>query len=583
MDKPDHSQFLAKPPLSLKKLSFCHTNTKGLHYWLDSLSKSDNLARAQNLTSAIDELSQLRCKDKSRLEWLELIQAQAHSTLKQLQQQHLGLANSSPQKAKQIYQVQQSLQQKLVYGFSLCAQHAAQNMQRLFGKPSSIFSKAILHALNETRAILLSCYQQYQFDLPSLWQHGHALYQLSLQYPLANDEQAPLVASYKHLLLWGCTNAHQINQLDFKLLDQLFSAWQVHVEITFAPNSRQYAYFIARDQSGAPVSGRLFQGQAYLALNFSPLVAYINQPEANQELREAKISTRLLAILAHSWGSSSDRVFERINKRTDVMYATGLRASHYFLGHQQSLAELLKRHNIQQANADHKASFTSRRSISEQLDPWQQSVFGTEYRSEAQSIAGDITFKPQNEYTPQETSSYAQLKPAQATVLDASPAGYQLQLAANESRDCLADVGNLILVKEEHHSHWDLAVIRWLKQGQRRHVGVELFQPGVIACAIAPSNLQAEVTNNYMHALLLPEHSANDGSRIIVPANMLKSGQWAYVLSDSSSMLIKLGKSLASNNYFGLFDYEERPAQQAPLAPKNNSKTTAFSTMWEIL
>lgn len=582
MDKPDHSQFLAKPPLSLKKLSFCHTNTKGLHYWLDSLSKSDNLARAQNLTSAIDELSQLRCKDKSRLEWLELIQAQAHSTLKQLQQQHLGLANSSPQKARQVRQAQQTLQQQLVHGFTLCATLAAQNMQRFFNKPTLVLSQAILQALNEIRAALIYSYQQYQFELSPLWQRSHTLYQLSLQHPLADSERAALTASYKHMLLWGCTNAHQINQQDFRQLDRLFASWQMHVDITFAPSSQQYAYFVGQNLS-TPISERLFQGQAYLALNLSPLVAYINQPEANQELREAKISTRLLAILAHSWGSSSDRVFERINQRTDVMYVTGLRASHYFLGHQQSLAELLKRHNIQQANADHKASFTSRRSISEQLDPWQQSVFGTEYRSDAQSIAGDITFKPQNEYTPQETSSYAQLKPVQATVLDASPAGYQLQLAANESRDCLADVGNLILVKEEHHSHWDLAVIRWLKQGQRRHVGVELFQPGVIACAIAPSNPQAEVTNNYMHALLLPEHSANDGSRIIVPANMLKSGQWAYVLSDSSSMLIKLGKSLASNNYFGLFNYEERPAQQAPLAPKNNSKTTAFSTMWEIL
>lgn len=572
---------IVSPKQLLKKLSFCKANTKSLEQWLHTLNQADALAVADSLALAIDEICQLQCKDKLRLELLELIQNQAHTLFEQLEKRHLGLLTHNADKAKKTLDARISLQQNLAIGFTVCAKIAAQNMQRLFNKPSATFDKATLLALQETRISLLSSYQQHQFKLDALWQRSHALYQLYQQHQ-TGEQHRSVQAAYKHLLLWGCTNAHQINQQDFRKLDSVLAIWQDRVGLVLQPCHQKYAYFVDENLASAPIAERLFKGKAALALNLSALVAYLKQANASQDLASAQLSNRTLPILLHSWGASSDRVFERLAKQADLHYVTGLRACHFHLGGQQTLAQQIG----QNERTDQKASFSPRKSSSEQLDVWQQSTFGAEYRSEAQSGKGEIAFhvpSNQNENTAA-TSSTANFPTALAKIIDTSPAGYQLEVKTDKNNNCIIDVGNLLLVKEAHHKYWDLAIIRWLKHDQRSFIGIELFQPNVSACAIAPSTIHAEPTANYLHALLLPDATdSEEGDRIIVPNNMLKQGMWACILTASEKKLIKLNKLLLSNNYFCIFSYEEhKPLRQLTHSEPKNEKNP-FSTTWEIL
>lgn len=581
MPQQSYLDTLNLPEQSLKKLSFCKANSKSLAQWYFGLSQVNPVGIAQSLISAIDELCQLQCKNRLRLELLETLQSYAHSCIEQLSKLHLSLSTSSPKKAIQVLKTQLTLQQKLAYSFTICAGFAAQNIQRLLNKrQAAIFGQAVILALQETRACLLSFYQQYQFKLDRLWQRSHALYQLSQQWQFAESRQ--IQAEYKHLLLWGCTHAHQINQQDFSKLDTLFADWQERVGIVIEPGHANYAYFIDQSLSTAPVSERVFKGQASLALNLSALLAYLKQPEASLELHNAHLPSRIVAILSHSWGASSDRVFERLNKQAHLHYVTGLRACHYFLSDEVTLAQLIQEQD-NSGNADQKAQFSSRKSAHEQLDPWQQSVYGNEYRSEAQSQQGEVNYQTQTNEQAEQTHNYEQLQAAQAKIVNISPAGYQLELSAQAANQHAVDIDQLILIKEEHHEHWDLAIIRWLKRGASIQLGIELFQPHIIPCAVAQCDRHGQANTGFFHALLLPEYA--DGiqdNRIIVPTKMLKQGQQVCILTQTEKQLLTLNKLLQSNSHYALFTYQQHQAPQQQQTQQAN-QTKPVSTVWEIL
>lgn len=570
---------IALPEQSIKKLSFCKTDAKSLEQWLLSLNQTDALTIADSLEVAIDEICQLQGKDKLRLELLELIQNQAHKLFEQLEKQHLSLLAHNSDKAQHVLNIHINLQQKLALSFAICAKLTAQNMQRLFNRPSVVFNKATLLGLEETRATLLCFYQQYQFKLDKLWQRSHALYQLYLQHQ-TGEQHRDIQAAYKHLLLWGCTNAHQVNQQDFRRLDGVFASWQDRVGLVLQPCHQKYAYFIDENLASAPIPERLFKGKAAIALNLSALVAYLKQAGAGSDLGNAQLPNRTLSILLHSWGASSDRVFERITKQADLQYVTGLRACHFYLSGQQTLAQQIG----QEESSEQKANFSARKPSSEHLDLWQQSALGAEFRSEAQNSDGEISFQSADKDTKESDSTCADYPPALAKIIDISPAGYQLEVSANQNKNCIIDIGNLLLVKEEHHKYWDLAITRWLKHDQNSFIGIELFQPNITACAIAPSNMQAEPIGNYLHALLLPESAVSgDGDRIIVPSNMLKQGMLACVLTPTGKQLIKLNKLILNNSYFCLFSYEGHQSLQQLTHSEPSAKENPFSTMWEIL
>lgn len=576
------------PEQQQKKLNFCATDRQAMEQWLyDTFNQADIANISKSLYHAIEEVMCLKSKDKLRLELLDVMRPRVHELVAELEKQSALLAMQGQKRSTELGDLSQVLQRKLAHAYIVAAVTASQHMSRLFAKPIHSLSKALHIALEEMRACLLLYFQRYQAVPENMWLQIYKLYQMAQHFAL-ESQYHPIRSAYKHLLLWGCTNSHQLHSDDIKNVDTLYSHWRSRVHLDEAGYNEYGAFFVLLDKDAAPAAQYVFEGETGAidqSLDFSSLVSYLRQPEANTELRDLGLPERLLSMFLHTWGGTSDRTFDRKKRQGSIQVALGLSASHYFLNQRMSIEKMIDGKQAGGRDRLAKAQFDAKRPREDRLDQWDQARLNSEFRSLSQEQDGIIEFKQeQKEDAPINTVSYDY---SAAKLLDMSPSGYKIECGVGDGH--LLSVGNLLAVREEHHKTWDLAIIRWLKQHSEETtlIGVELYQPNITPSVIVHCNRKAEVSSNYMPAFLLPLNNADfeHEDSIIAPVNMFKPEQYFVLISADGKFFAKVNKVLGSNNYFCQFSYTEcEPIKSIEEILKNDDDTSnPFISVWEIL
>lgn len=574
------------PEEQQKKLSFCATECEDFEQWLYNIfNQADLVATAKAVYLALEEIACLKRKDRLRLELLALIRPRVHELVLALEQQHALLAGQRQKKAEALAELKLLLQAKLAQTYSVIAVNASKEMGRLFTRSSYQLGQSILAALEEMRACVLLYYQQYQAVPEKTWLQIYHLYLIAAHFGL-DSQQQPILSAYKHLLLWGCVNAHQLHADDMVKIDQLFLLWRTRVQLNETGYDDYGMFFIILNRDAAPIAKKFYQaelGKVGQSLDFSSLVNYLRQPEASSDLRQLDLPERLLAMFLYAWGGTNDRTFERKSRQQAIQIALGLSASHYFINKQQPLTALIGREALAAGQHATKAQFAPQRPLKDRLDIWA----GGGYRSDAQMQEGAVEFKSSDSQTELlEATSTTAYNYQEATLLDVSPSGYKIEYRGES--DHSLSVGNLLAVKEAHHTSCDLAIIRWLKQSssQTTLIGLELFQPNILAGAIAHCSRNAEVSSNYMPAFLLPlsntEFEHEDS--IIAPVNMFKVGQYFVLITALGKIYAQVNKVIVNNN-FCQFSYLESAPFTLPKEEvlQDDKVSNPFISTWEIL
>jgi hypothetical protein len=240
-------------------------------------------------------------------------------------------------------------------------------------------------------------------------------------------------------------------------------------------------------------------------LDNSALLSWLQDLADNGADLPQQITPTLLEKLIQAWELPSLRNFERLSVHTELQVCVGL--SHVC----SHISGLSAAENSKVIKSE--SSYFGSRATHQQEDIWDEA-----YDSGASTMeehkAFSLTPEPQNAAPPVPEV----LQSFKVNTLDVSPCGYCLDW--REEMPPQARVGEVLGLKERQHSHWNVGLIRWVRQSSRgTQMGAQLLAPMADAVEIAMINKVGD-DSRYMRALLMPALTVMNQPATLLCASM---------------------------------------------------------------
>ena len=513
-----------------------------------------------------------------------------------------------PEQPRKIANLCQALQTHLATGYVITACQCSEKMGNLLKKPTALMASAIYCALAEYGNLLLRDYLLYRPTSDGFWKSIHRLFQLARKYNLhtlpqtnndLEDTQSSIEHCYMQLLLWGCIKANQLRQDDISRLKNHVWEWARLVKLAALDKSAESAFVVDPSMDIPPVYQKFYRGKYHPAcqsLNTDELTEKLKQLSAPLVQKQAGLSSNLINHLILAWSVFTGRTFMRLEANSELSLCIGLTTTHYYLTNKKPFAELIFGDEIPQehAKAAKTAEFKEQLRASEKLDVWDQSVFGTQTKSDAQITMESIDYHIRQGGNSMMTftgSDKEKYQDYQVSVVNMSPGGYCLEWDNNVIPYAIK-AGELIGVKEEHHNSWNIGSIRWVRQNKEKslQIGVELLSPNAIPFGARIADFEGNPKSDFMRVLILPEiKTTGQPSTLLTPALSFKPGQYVLLACDGNEQCIELKKIISSTGSYFQFTYEEVKTLASPGSsgkigePGGKSDESDLDSVWNIL
>ncbi len=593
--RPKH--YLNIPAQTLTTLSFCDPNARQLKHWVNSLPMANIGETARQLYHAVIEFNQLNLNDASRMELMDLVRGPIHYVCQSLNQRYLNQGVVLDDQQRKVANLAQALQTHLATGYKVTVQHLLAQGQL---KHKGLMAKAVHRTLSDLLPNILRSYQLYIPTPPGLWREVHQLYQIASAYNLhkvsiedpTSESQTTIQEVYLKAILLGASQPNQLLQRELTDVYQALNGWVGQLDINDVADEKS-VLVINPELDNPPQYSYLIKPSThadYLGINTLPLVRLlhtelkVNQSgNASQHRKPAitvpeNITQALLEHLVQSWGGMKQRAFSRTETSGRVFISVGLTATHFHMSggigfYSQLYGQSASTENPFIGAVSSRFAAMETQAIKSQQDIWDQS-FDAGQRRMAALDEDSVEF---HEDPHEDHPIYS------GQMVNVSPRGYCIQWQEKPANNL--KTGEVVAIKEEKLQHWNLGVVRWLRQSKESgtQMGVELVAPNSKPCGIRQLH-KTGAHGDYLRALYIPEIRAiGQDASVLTPRLPFQVGNKVTINIGGMETKYQLTKRLLSTGI--LSQFQIRKAAQRPLEPEPPERggDDSFESLWRQL
>lgn len=534
------------PPQDADILSFCAGRKAAkVAEWVNALKHTQVSHTAAMLYQAIQEIVHLRTDAKTRFEMLESLWPTAQHAIQGLSREFLNQPLILPPSGQKAALVAQALQKHFVDGYSLCAKeiHEQKRTRQLHRE---ILVNTLFRAATGAGQLILRNAQLYTQAPPGIWLRLHGLMQIATFHDLQKVpitlDQADVVDvrsiqdAWLHVVSFACVRPNQLSQSEIALAYRALEGWARHVDIHGQiSDDRRNLFLVDLSADKPPVGKSRFKagGQSMLVeLDFQRLINQLSKLSDDLTVRAdslgqipgvsipANLPEGLKKHILGCWSQAASRHQDRqpANQRIDV--CLGLIDCHYQLANQTSFNDFLN-------------------------DPVGAPGSGAPLDSFMRALH------------PEDDNGNRSPRPSifSITLQNTSPGGYCLLWTGDlPSR---LEAGELIGVRGPDGQHWNLGIIRWIRQLKNAsQLGLQLLTDEAIPFGAAIMYDMGGYSD-YMRAIHIATPSIpGQPPSLLTAAVPFKEGLRVKMKQEASDIDIRLKKCVYSTGKIRLFSFE---------------------------
>lgn len=587
--------YLNVPEQTQSTLTFCDPTARQLKAWVDSLPMANIGETSRQLYHAVIEFNQLKISDASRLELMDMVRGPIHFVCNQLNNRYLNQGVVLDEQQRKVANLAQALQTHLAVGYKIVIQHmlAQGNL-----KQKAPLAKAVHRALHELMPAVLRSYQLYIQTPAGIWQEIHQLYQIASAFNLQNEivkdpiEETTLSIQQAYLktVLMGACQPNQLLQRELSDVFDCLGRWVTYIEIDEVADEKS-VLVINPEVDSAPQYRYLIKKSNlsdYLGVNVLPLVRLLHNDHKILATAEGtttptivpeRFNIGLLEHLIQSWGGMKQRSFSRTPAAGQVTIAVGLTATHYHIAGEVGFYSLLFGSQTHSDNpfigaVGNRFSSSDTQAIRAQQDVWEDSFDANGHPRMAAEDSIEFGKETDEEEQPRFTGQ----------LVNVSPRGYCIQWVDSPASNL--KTGEVIAIKEDQLQHWNLGVVRWIRQAKEfgTQMGVELLAPNSRPCGIRQLH-KTGTHGDYLRALYIPEIKAiGQDASVLTPRMPFNVGNKVTINLDGREDKFQLTKRILSTGIISQFQI--RAVTQKTLEPQRTATPEDgdnFESLWRQL
>ena len=531
MNRPDpqlRSMIPAFPEFALpaRRVSawVVETNPDRAQGWLAALPLADVNNTAQQLYRTLFTLNRMDVEVEDRLALMELIRNPVMVITGRLQSHFSPIALPLRPRIKQLADFVCQLQLEMAYGYK----HVLETY-RAEDQPweSEVFRFALersIHCLGES---LLRSYQVYMPAPAGVWREIHGLYRFAEQHDVhrmpiepSDPDSATAQMSYLQVLMLGLCGPYQLLQNECHQVNAFLTQWADKVEILSDLEGVDPVGHFLLDYDADhpavpfPIDVPMHNAPSLRAVNAIELARvthqFIKRLQKGESPRQLKLGFECIGTacietlrrMMRFWGLAGRGRFSGRRLRQPLSLCVGINAIHFFTSGQQPFTPPVARLAI--------------------IDLEAQAPDSGSLEAEAREASGNNL--------PAAVSSDMYRIDSRWQVRDESARG--LSLVREGDVGMSMRIGDLLGIHHPVSNRWGIAVVRWIKSGDTRHVesGIEMLAPSAYSVAVRSTDPES---SDYLQALMLPPIDAlRQPSTLLLHASLFRAGQGIEIVED---------------------------------------------------
>ena len=550
-------------------------NAEAAAHWLQSLPITNTNSLVQVLSQAMADLNRMRLAPETRFSIMASLMPNLQIAVLNLSKRFLNQLLIMPEEPQRMAQLSDQLLSMATTGYTIVAIETIQQRDAVRNTNAArLTCEALQRALLFTGRRILQNFQIHRPMDALGWQTLHQLYALAdgqrlvdLPVPEPMSGGNTIKATYLQAVLIGCCKANQLRHTDLSTLYRVFQQWGERVNCdSQATGNDLFVVDLNSDQ--APSYAALHRGEPRYACRYidtTSLVEYLTalKEEAGGAAisfdKNTSVPVSLMEHMISSLGSMSLRNFKRSPADNALRICVGLNSTHFHVAGERLFEDLVCNTGEHEGTHGQTADNPFLNPLS-QADVWQRAN-PRDYSGELKLVPNllvdlDSTTKSRLFQENASDLPVAERYPIfKASLADASPGGYCLEWTAELPGDIKA--GDIVGLKEEDHTQWVIAVIRWISRlsNARTLIGLELLSPRAIAYG-ASIHQKGEDKAPPLRVLLLPEIKlVGQPQTLITPRTGFKERKKITLGNSSEAWSIQLLRHIASTGSFSQFEF----------------------------
>lgn len=510
------------PVQSLKVGKMMNFTPSEVINWRNSLAMADLSATTKKLYYTLMESNEVQIPTKERLEILELLRPTVQFICQSLSKHYINQPHALTKAQFIVANLSQSLQCEMTYGYKIIIEQSAAAGASPELK-SAVLPLALQRLIYYFGQILIRSYKIYSNPPIDLWRELHLVY----SYIHTNLPQRPdLIEEYKRILLLASSHPLQWRQSEQDAVYKGTEIWSpLAILSTKLQTDNSTSYLVIDIHSDQPPIGlsrgsvkvtddcRILEVHS-ISDRLKNLVTTIEPNEFKSRAShynqvEYTIPLSVIKGLIKLWDISIPRTQERIEKTIPVEICIGLRATHFYVNH-QNIFEI-----------PNSATNTTNPSSNGNDNTWVQEV------NNSDALSTTIDFSVINIQAQQETAD--QYKRYPAKIVNESSMGYAIVLSEELSTNTQS--GELIgLQRSDTPTETiEICAVRWIQYTPEHalHLGLERLsnqpKPGAIQLLEDKTPV-----GDYMRCLILE-------SSVLVPTLPFKNHDHVNLIESPTS------------------------------------------------
>jgi len=561
------------------KASFDY-RTASVERWVQDLPVGNIGETTRLVYEALKEVNRLSISWKERYRFLELLREPVNYAQGALVRRYTGLAFPLPAKTQRIAILAKTLYLEMALGYKTAIEEMLGSS--FLSRDNKALTILIHRAVRYLSQALLSCYQTYSPHPEDSWFELHTLYLYAEQKKIYQDAvkdehntlmpESSIARVYKQILLLALASPYRLRQGEAESVYAALARWAGHAHIIpyNDPSASDALFVVHMDSDEAP---------DYQAFNHrdcnSELCRLVDTRQLSHVLLEeleqhtaGPMPRELLHRMIRAWGVAPKRNFARSDKSASLEVVVGVTMLH------QALARELGAPELHHKRASYNSKSVVGVSQPTREDVWD--IFGSrKMKKDYERYKSMTEPEEQEEKLPELVTQTWQVR-------NESAGGYRLAL--DGIQNAKVQVGELLGLRHNDRSaNWEIAVVRWLRQGDDGsfEIGTQVLAPQARPVMVRNEKSGGNAAD-YQYALLLPEiPTIKQPATIITPVLLFTPGNELTVHIPGHDIKLKLGNKLTDSGSFAQFLYTtpELPSRNK----EQNKESTEIQSVWDEL
>jgi len=494
--------------------------------WLASLPLADVNNAAQQLYRALFTLNRMDVEVEDRLALMELIRDPVSVITGRMQSHFSQFALPLRPRLKQLADFIRQLQLEMAYGYK----HVLESF-RAEDQPwgSEVFRFALERSIRCLGEGLLRSYQVYMPAPAGVWREIHGLYRFAEQHDIheapieSADVNSPTAQkAYLQVLMLGLCGPYQLLQNECHHVNAFLTRWVGKVKILSDLEGVDPVGHFLLDYDADhpavpfPIDIPLHNTPSLRAVNAIELARvthqFIKRLQKGEPPRQLNLGfecigtacTETLRRMLRFWGLAGRRRFSRRRLREPLSLCVGINAVHFFTSGQEPFTPPVPR--LLATDLEAQAPDTGALEAEAQ---------------ETEVVDSNVAAT---------TTSEMYRIDSRWQIRDESARG--LSLVRDGDVGLPIRIGDLLGIHHAVSNRWGIAVVRWIKSGDTRHVeaGIEMLAPSARPVAVRSTDPES---SDFLQALMLPPiDTLRQPSTLLLHASLFRTGQGIEIVED---------------------------------------------------